>query len=71
MQNVNVTEADLLKFLNDSPNHGAKIVTVVSNTRPDFVGGSPFKKGSIIRVARRQITIGACYEAAVNRQRIT
>lgn len=53
----------------NKPKIGAPFVTVVAKTQPRFVGGSPFAKGSVFKVAKVQVQLGVAYENAVNNQR--
>lgn len=68
----------VVAWLEAYPIRGAKMIGIVSRTEPDMNKKSritkepnPFLPEGVIRVAHRTVCIGACYEAAVNRQRLS
>ena len=65
---VEMTIPDVMKFLEQFPARGCKIVTLITLTHPELKPGNPFPKG-ITHFAQRQVFLGACYEHLVQRQR--
>lgn len=68
----------VVAWLENRPNRGAKMIGIISRTTPKMnkksrVTGekNPFLPEGVIRVAHRTVCIGASYEAAVNRQRVS
>jgi hypothetical protein len=71
-----ITVNDLIEALANTPTTGAKQATLLTRTFPKLLKrdrqtgrANPFADGTIARLAQRPVTLGACYEAAVNRQR--
>lgn len=71
-----VTPEQLIQALLAHPVKGAKCCAIITRTRPKMLVKSrvtkepnPFPQG-VERVALRQVTLGASYEKAVNRQRL-
>jgi hypothetical protein len=68
----------VVAWLENRPNRGAKMIGVISRTLPPMNVKSritkepnPFLPEGVIRIAHRTVCIGASFEAAVNRQRLS
>jgi hypothetical protein len=68
----------VVAWLENRPNRGAKMIGIISRTKPKMLVKSrdtkepnPFLPEGVVRVAHRTVCIGASYEAAVNRQRVS
>jgi len=83
LQVINAPIEAVVAWLENRPNRGAKMIGVISRTLPPMNKKSrilnaqgvkppnPFLPEGVIRIAHRTVCIGASFEAAVNRQRLS